>query len=69
LLGQRDDGRKLQEITDQHHLNAAERFRPVACKTQAAINDIEQVASHHRHLVDDETVDLAKATRRNKYFM
>jgi len=31
----------------------------VARETQGPIDDIEQVASHHRHLVDDETLDLA----------
>ena len=59
-LGKRDDGRKLQKITDQHHLDAAEWFRHVARNAQAAVNDIEQVAPHHRYLVNDETGDLAE---------
>jgi len=46
----------LQEIADQHHLDAAERFRPVARETQGPIDDIEQVASH---------IDTSSMTRRS----
>ena len=54
------DGRELVQIAEHHEPHAAERLAgPPAIDTQRLIDGPHQIGPHHRHLVDDEQLELA----------
>ena len=53
-------GGELLQVTDEQQLHAAEGPVAVAVLAQHAVDGIEQVATHHGYLVDDEEVEGAQ---------
>ena len=59
-LGLLHDRRQLMEVAEQHETHAAERLaRAAAVDPQRLVDRPHQVGAHHRHLVDDEQLELA----------
>ena len=50
-------GRQLLQVANHEQLHSAEGFAMVAETAQHRVHGIEQVAAHHRHLVDDKQVE------------
>ena len=57
------DRRQLMQIAEQQQPHAAERLaRPTAVDAQRLIDRPHQVGAHHRHLVDDDQLQVAHQT-------
>ena len=52
-----DHGRQLLQVTDHQQLYTAEGLVSVAEAPEYGVDGIEQVAAHHRDLVDDQQVE------------
>ena len=60
LLLARDDRRKLVEIADEDHLQAAEPFlRARTVEAEELLDAVHEVGPDHGHLVDDDGVEVA----------
>jgi hypothetical protein len=53
--------RKLEEIADQHHLQAAERRLYASDMTADGIDQVQRPRRQHRDLIDDEHLGLFDA--------
>ena len=60
LVGGCHHGGELLEVAYQQQLDTSEGSSGVAEATHDIIYCVEQVASHHRHLVDDQQVECAQ---------
>ena len=61
-LIRRYDRRKLQEIPDEEHLNAAERLVNVAIDTERAIDRVQQIGPNHRYFVDHNSLKTLESS-------
>ena len=54
-----DDRLQLEHVADEYHLLATEGFSHLATEdTQHLVDEIDDVAAHHRHFVDDDELHL-----------
>ena len=53
----RHHGRQLLQVADHQQLHATEGLVAVTETTQYTVDGIEEVATHHRYLIDDQQVE------------
>ena len=51
---------KLEKVTDQDDLHAAERNVAFARNSKGPVNNIEQICTDHRNFVDDYALDASE---------